>query len=187
MIEVEKGFQVTEEELGNLLKDAEFSGDKTNHDIYYDFPDYHFFNNGIKLRNRNGSFELKIKLPNGSSNEIEDEEEVKKYLNTELPIQGFVDENMVVFSDYINKRKKYKKDEFIIDVEGLDFVEKVLKGKVIEIELMVNNENEVSLAIEKILNFAKEHGIMHKKIPAKREIYLMVYNPDLYKKLYLKE
>lgn len=187
MIEVEKGFQVTEEELGNLLRDAEFSGDRTNHDIYYDFSDYHFFNNGIKLRNRNGSFELKIKLPNGSSNEIEDEEEVRKYLNTELPIQDFVDKNMIVFSDYINNRRKYKKGEFVIDVEGLDFVERVLKGKVIEIELMVSNENEVSLAIDKILNFAKEYGITHKKIPAKREIYLMVYNPDLYKKLYLKE
>jgi predicted adenylyl cyclase CyaB len=187
MIEVETSFQPTREQLAKLLEEAEFLGEKINHDIYYDFPDYKLFKEQVKFRSRSGAFELKIKTINGASSEIEDEEEVKKYFNTELPLLDFINKNMIVITDYVNNRKKYKKEDFSIDVDDIDFGNGVLEDKVIEIELMVENEAEIAEAKEKIANLAKKYNIEFKKIPAKRELYLRIHNPELCDQLYGKE
>ena len=60
MIEVEKRFFYTEEQLAALIEDAQFVSVKVNHDIYYDHPDYRLISKNIRLRSRNGVFELKI-------------------------------------------------------------------------------------------------------------------------------
>ncbi len=185
MIEIEKRFQPTEGQLRELLEGAEFLGEAVNRDIYYDYQDLRFFDRGIRLRNRNGSFELKINTKKGSSklglvrNEIEDEEEIKKFLNIDIPIQKFVDENMMVLSDYVNNRKKYKKGLFSIDLDDMDF-----GYKLCEVELMVEDEDEISNAKNLISEFIKQHGIKIKKIPTKGEAYLRIKNPELCKRLF---
>ena len=84
MIEVEKKFQPTKEQLAKMLADSEFIKEKDLHDVYYDYPDYKMFKAFVYLRNRNGRFELKIGDDEieGVSKEIEDEEEIKKYFKT---------------------------------------------------------------------------------------------------------
>lgn len=59
MIEVEKRFQPTEEQLAKLLADSAFLEKKVNHDIYYDFSDNKLFKSYVKFRSRNGNFEIK--------------------------------------------------------------------------------------------------------------------------------
>ncbi len=184
MIEVEKKFQPTDEQLKSMLEGADFIKGSINHDIYYDYEDLRLLNNGIRLRNRNGSFEVKIKQKtdnygNVINSEIEDEEEIKKYLNITGSIQDFIDHNMIVFSDYVNNRKKYKKGIFNIDLDDMDF-----GYKLCEIEVMVENENQIEQAESEIINFINQYGIELKKIPMKREVYLKLKNPDLYNKIY---
>lgn len=60
MIEVEKKFKPTEEQLNAMVTGAEFLCEKVLHDVYYDYPDYRMFKKDVRLRNRNGNFELKI-------------------------------------------------------------------------------------------------------------------------------
>ncbi|MFA7315789.1 MAG: CYTH domain-containing protein [Candidatus Paceibacterota bacterium] len=184
MIEVEKKFQPTKEQLEALLKDADFLGEKVNHDIYYDFEDLRLFYDNVKLRNRNGNFELKIdkKLSEDEtdsiSHEIEDEEEIKKYLQISVSIEEYTKENMIVFSDYVNNRKKYKKGAFIIDLDNMDF-----GYELCEVELLVDSEEKAKEASDAILSFVKQFGIEIQKIPSKRETYLRLKNPELYEKI----
>ena len=80
MIEVEKKFQPTAGELQAFLAGAEFLGEIENYDEYYDYPDFRLFKKGFRLRNRNGTFELKIKgsdFASGTTNSEEIETEPK--------------------------------------------------------------------------------------------------------------
>lgn len=179
MIEVEKKFQPTEEQLEKMLEGAEFLGEVVNHDIYYEYEDFRMHKSGVCLRKRNNSFELKISVASSSKKEIEDEEEIKKYFHTELPLQEFIDQNLIVFTDFKNNRKKYKKGKFTIDVDNMDF-----GYNMCEIELMVNDKSEAKNAEEEIVNFTKEYKIDDKKILTKRGEYLKRFKPEIYKEIY---
>ena len=184
MIEVEKKFQPTKEQLEKLLEGAEFLGEKINHDVYYDYEDLRLFRDDIKLRDRNGSWELKIGKKIGItdtetiSHEIEDEEGIKKYLGISIPLEQYVKENMIVFSDYVNNRKKYKKREFVIDLDSMDF-----GYELCEVELLVDSEEKAKEASDTILAFVKQFDIEIQKIPSKRDVYLSLKNPELYEKI----
>jgi len=179
MIEVEKKFQPTEEQLDVMLADAEFVGEVVNHDILYDYPDYKLFKQHIRMRNRNGSFEMKIPAGDFACTELGEPEEIKKYFNTTQPLQDFVAENMIVFTDFTTHRRKYKKGEFNIDVDHVESVYDVC-----EIEIMVEKEDQINDARERILKFALSYGFEVKNIPEKRELNLKHFNPSLYKELY---
>lgn len=177
MIEVERKFQPTEKQLKALLKDAEFVGDKVNHDIYYDFPDYKLMKEGVRLRSRNGNFELKINQSRSVNTEIENKKEIEEYFKTNN-IEEFIKQNLVPIIDYTTKRTEYKKGEFVIDVDETNF-----GYNLCEIELMVEREDEVKEAKEKIKNFAKEYNWEMTKILSKGLEYLKIFNPEVYKEL----
>ncbi|MDO8659356.1 MAG: CYTH domain-containing protein, partial [Candidatus Parcubacteria bacterium] len=120
MIEVEKQFLPTEYQLKTLLEGAQFMGEKMDHDIYYDYADYQLFKKDIRLRNRNGFFELKIGKSSGVSEEIQVKEDIKKYFSVEN-LELFVQTNLIVIVDYRTKRKKYKKEDFNISVDEMSF------------------------------------------------------------------
>ena len=52
MIEVEKKFRPTKEQLENLLRDCIFIKEVVNHDLVYDYPDYRLISKSIRLRRR---------------------------------------------------------------------------------------------------------------------------------------
>ena len=151
MIEVEKKFQPTEEQLKAMLEGAEFLGEVVNHDAYYDYPDFRLFKKGVKFRKRNENFEIKIDLSDVSAKEIEDREEIKKNFNTEN-LEMFIQENLIVLTDYEQARKKYTKEGFKIDVDTLNF-----GISSCDIEVLVEKEEEIKEAEDKIINFAKRY------------------------------
>ncbi len=181
MIEVEKKFQPTEEQLAKMLVGAEFVKEKKLHDIYYDYADYRLMMDKVYLRKRNKGYELKIEDKNqeGVCDEIENEEEIKKYFKTELSLEEFISNNLVVSREWKTTRTEYKKDDFIIDIDKLDF-----GYECVEIELLVEDSSQVDKANEQISNFAKSYGWDFKKVPAKRKEYLRIVKPKIYKELY---
>lgn len=184
MIEVEKKFQPTEEQLNKLLDNSVFCKDVVNHDIIYDYPDYRLIKKSIRLRNRNGEFELKVSEEKDENNvfsslEIENEEEIKKYFGIEMPITEFIKLNMIEAIKITTKRKKYKKDDFIIDIDDLDF-----GYHCVEIELLVEKKSEVSRAHERIVNLAASYGFDLKNVPAKKKEYFRIVKPEVFKELY---
>ncbi|MEK7140223.1 MAG: CYTH domain-containing protein [Patescibacteria group bacterium] len=179
MIEVEKKFQPTEEQLAALLKDSEFVKEETLHDIYYDYPDYGLFKKRIYLRNRNGSFELKIQRGDGSHEEISNENEIKKYFETEKNISDFVQGDLMVSINVITNRKKYLKNDISIEVDEMDF-----GYKCIEIEILVASEKEAPQALEKIKALAEQYGFENQKASPKRKEYFRVKKPLLFEEFY---
>lgn len=178
MIEVEKKFQPTKEQLDSVLEGAEFLGEKVLHDVYYDYPDYRMFKKGTRLRNRNGDWELKVGSGGGVAEELEQEEEIKIFFNIQIPLMDFINANMKPFIDYTTKRKKYKKGEFEICVDELDF-----GLSVVEIELMVASEGDVANAEEKILEFGRALGLAEASAVVKRHAYFQARRPELYQEL----
>ncbi len=179
MIEVEKRFQPTEEQTKIMLQGAEFLGEAVNHDIYYDYPDVRFLKKDTRLRNRNGSFELKIGKGSSAAQEIDDKREIEKYFSTDKNLEDFIKENMVVIMEYSNNRKSYTKEGFNIVMDEMSY-----GYNMCEIELMVTNEGEIEQAKEKILDFAKKFGLESKKTFGKCQAYLNKFKPEIYKELY---
>jgi len=173
MIEVEKKFIPTEENLKILLTDALFIGEVTNHDIYYDYPDYRFLKGNIAFRNRNGNFELKIQSDSGIHQEIEDKKEIEKYFGIS-DLQEFVNENLISAIEYRTARKKYKKENFNLDIDETDF-----GYQVGEIELMVEKEEDVKNAEDKIKEFALKNNLSLGKGLSKKKAYLKKFNIEL--------
>jgi adenylate cyclase class IV len=175
MIEVEKKFQPTKEQIESLLKGAEFLWEKVIHDIYYDYSDYRLFKNQIRLRNRDNSFELKIKKDALASLELENENDIKEYFETD-DLKEFIKKNLIIIVDYRTTRKRYKRGEFIIDLDEMSF-----GYSLCEIEILVEKEEQIEEAREKILNLVKEYDFELKKLPAKGSEYLRLFKPKIYK------
>ena len=187
MIEVEKKFQPTEEKLKVLLSESVFLKNVLNHDIYYDFSDFRLIKKDVRFRLRNTGeksfYELKVRTKAGGDDEIEDEEEIKRFLKTELDLKEFIEKNLILFMDYKTERQKYKNGEFKIDIDRLisdespDFV-----FNVCEIELQVKKDDQVPEALIKIKDFATKYGMTKQDIP-KRKAYLKAVRPEIYKQI----
>ena len=180
MIEVEKKFQPTEEQLAALLKDCEFIREVKLHDLYYDYPDYSLWKKEIYLRKRNDGFELKIQIKDtGAYEELEDEESIKKFFKTTQPLTEFIKENFILAVDFTTTRKKYKNGEFVIDIDELNF-----GYKCVEIELLVADETHIEEGWAKIFELAEKYGFSLAKVPTKRKEYFRKVKPEVYNLLY---
>lgn len=178
MIEVERKFQPTDEQLKALLEGAVFEEELVLNDNLYDFSDYRLAKKDVRLRHRNGNFELKIGKSEDVAEEIEDKEQIEKYFDTKN-LEEFVKNNLIIFTDYSTKRTRYKKGEFTIDIDRLSF-----GYNVCEIEILVDKEESIKEAEEKILTLVKGLGIEVKNLPSKRKEYLRIVKPEVYKELY---
>lgn len=189
MIEVEKKFILTEKEEKSLTAGAEFLGEKTFIDIYYDDENYSLTGKDIWLRKRSGRFELKIPLNlnikeriSDQYREIENDEDILKYFNTNIngSLETFlIDNKYFAFCEIKTTRRKYKKDGFNIDLDLMDF-----GYKLAEIEYMISNESEMEQATKSILEFAKSYNINTKAIVKGKVVeYLRLNNPKHFQKL----
>ena len=185
MIEVEKKFQPTKEQLENLLEGAIFLKEKSIHDVYYDFADFRLFKKDLRLRIRNSGFELKVYKPetNGRpriADEYTSDDDIKKVLNiSNEDLEKFVLDNMRVVCDFNTNRREYNKEGFTIDIDTTDF-----GFGVVEIEFLVENESDINMAEQKILNFAEKFKLKAVDLPLKTEAYLMEVYPEVYRKIY---
>jgi len=189
MIEVEKKFQPTDAQLQNLIEGAEFVKEKDIVDVYYDTPTFEYFKKHIKLRLRDGEYELKIKTnPSnifGTKNSIEitDHKEILEKLGFDSSddLDKVVKENLEILVDLRTHRIEYKKEVFIIDIDETDF-----GNKSCEIEILVEHESESAEAEKKILDFAKRFHLEITNPPTKFGEYLRLYRPEVYQELFLK-
>lgn len=184
MIEVEKKFRLDDVGKSRLLQDAKFLGEVTISDTYYDIADYQLTRSNRWLRKRNGNFELKIPIAGDKPHsklvtryrEIDTEADIRealgiiprKSLGEDLAADGYKS-----YASWVNTRKKYSKEGFSIDVDSLDF-----GYEVVEIELMANNPAEAEEAEQKIMDFAKKHGLSTEHIFGKNSEYLRRFRPD---------
>lgn len=183
MIEVEKKFQPTEEQLKALLEGTEFVGETENNDIYYDFPDYRLFLKGHRLRKRNDGYELKVALPDHndsglhSYNEIENDVEILSFIgfNETDSLAEIIKTEMSIFCDIKTKRRKYKKEDFSIDIDETNF-----GYNMVEIELMVEDDSKIKEAEERIVALATSLGFSFMKLPGKTIEYLKRVRPEVY-------
>jgi adenylate cyclase class IV len=178
MIEVEKKFKTTEEQLKNLLKDAEFVSKFVNHDIYYDTPGLELSYLKTKLRKRNGELELKVKVGGGVSEEISDVKKIKEYLSVS-DLNEYIKNNMIVIAEFTTSRDRYKKDGIFIDIEKTDFGHTIC-----ELEVLSENNTNTQENIQKLKDFAKDYDIKLEKGIGKKREYIKLFKPDIYKKLY---
>ena len=184
MIEVEKKFQPTNEQLVKLLEAATSIKEKTMHDVYYDFPDFRIFKTGNRLRKRDNGFELKRYIPTKSGVAVAEEYIDEKLILEVLKLQQnsleeIVKNEMQSVCDYITLRKEYRKNEFVIDVDEMDF-----GVGLIEIETLVENEDQIPNGEKKILDFAKSFGLEAVDLPLKTEMYLQKMRPEIYKEIF---
>ena len=189
MIEVEKKFAMTDEEAKRILEGAVFVKEVIMIDSYCDTPDRRLSLKDWWLRERNGRFELKVASYAGEwkdqvvnqYRELETDDEIAKAL--QLAGGGVLREQLKVagyepFATIKTTRKKYKKDGFTIDMDIMDF------GYTIsEIELMVESEAQMQEAVDKIMNFAKAHGLSTKSVQGKLLEFLRRNDPPFFAKL----
>ncbi len=187
MIEVEKKFQPTLEQLTIFLDGAEFIEEKENTDTYYDMPDLSYSIKGYKLRKRNKGYELKIQLgdfndyTNAKYEEVTNDPEILEKLgfSKDSNLEQIIKEKMEILCAIHTKRREYKKGEFTVDVDETDF-----GYNMVEVELMVENESQIEEAEKKIADLGEVLGSTGKKLPGKIAECLRVTRPDVYKILY---
>ena len=186
MIEVEKKFQPTDEQLRQLLDGAEFVAEKILHDVYYDFPDFRTFKKGNRLRKRSDGYELKVYIPTQSgvavAREYDTEESILENLDIQVKVQSLdelVKEYMQIVCDYTTLRKEYKKNGFTIDVDEMSF-----GVDVTEIEKLVEHQSQINDAEKEILDFSHAIGMEAKELPLKTELYLRNVHPEIHEQIF---
>ncbi|MBI2642243.1 MAG: CYTH domain-containing protein [Candidatus Wildermuthbacteria bacterium] len=190
MIEIEKKFTLQAGDRERLLKDAEFVKRQEIHDTYYDTKDYSLAKKDWWLRFRNGNFELKVsfRIPSEKEKyaptqyrEFETDEEIKKAL--EITSEKSLKEALreagydEAFS-LTTIREKYKKEGFTIDLDSVDY-----GYELAEIELMVEDENQINEAGERIRAFAEKQGLSSEATQGKVLEYMRRFQPIQYQAL----
>ena len=186
MIEVEKKFILFDTDIERLTRGAEFLGEKKMTDAYCDTKDFSLSCKDTWLRSRDSRWELKLPLRTDTGwhdqyRELETEDEIAKELK--LSAEGGLEEELKkagyeTFVTLVTTRKKYKKGDFTIDLDEVDF-----GYKIEEIELLVNDESEMLKATEKIASFAKEMGLALAPVRGKVIEYLNRNGPEHYQAL----
>lgn len=190
MFEIEKKFFIKEGDFERLTKDAEFVNERTYTDTYYDDENYSLTKKDIWLRKREDKFQTKIPFHKSSDhivdqyNELETKEEIRSFLN--IQNNGSFEEDLkhkkyYPFCSYKTTRKKYRKGDFVIDFDLVDFGD--FKYEVLEIELLVKNESEIEKTSKRIIDFAKKHSLKIDRVRGKVKTYLSRNDPKHFQAL----
>lgn len=188
MIEVEKKFVFDGTSERRIIEIADFLGEETFTDIYYDTEEYSIVGNDMWFRKRDDRFELKIPARQTRDRavdqyeEIENDEEIARKLN--LPRGVALEEILVkagisAFAVCKTVRRKYKAGDFNIVLDDGEFNDGFTR-KIGEIELMVNDKSQVGEAVKKILKFAEHNGLSTTPLNGKLLEYLKQRRPAHY-------
>ena len=178
MIETEKKCKPSENFLNFLKDNAQNFGECVCKDIYLDFEDFRLMKNDIRLRLRNGKYELKIPVPGEKQadvyEEIEDENQILKKLN----LKNF--DNLVEKISLVTHRRKFKFGEFNIDADEVTSPGKNFSCRLAEIELMTESADEYEITQQKIFEFMRDHEIKNEVVNGKCVEYIKKYYPELF-------
>ncbi|MDP3784777.1 MAG: CYTH domain-containing protein [bacterium] len=190
MIEVEKKFILSKEDEARLTEEAEFLGEKTMEDAYYDTADYTLTSQDIWLRERDRRWELKLPLHKGAERlgdqyrELTDENEIREYLKIppkKTLAQDLEDAGYMPFCVFKTVRRKYKKMPFVIDLDAVDFGD--FSYALGEVELLINDHDDMNEAMEKIMEFGRKNGLEITHVRGKVIEYLKRVKPEHYQTL----
>jgi len=187
MVEVEKKFNPTQAQLATLLEGAELESQVKVKDQYYDTPAWDLVRSDTYLRQRDGKWELKIgkNLEERKTNaavtaydELETEEEIRAALS--LPTDGTMEEVVKAagydpFVTFVTNRGTYTKEGFTIVTDDMDF-----GYFLIEIETLVESDDQIGEAGEKIVAFAKRHGLSAERVRGKLVAWAEENDPELF-------
>ena len=170
MFKFEKKFLLTNVQREKLLEGAEFLGEEIFTERYFDNAQFSLGLQDMWLWQRGENFHLKIPMHeqingvNRQYHEIEGEFAIREIFA--VPVTGnFIGDlavnGHVPFCNFTTMRKKYKKENFIINVDNVDYGE--WQYQLAEIELSGNDKKEIENINEKIDIFTKDLGleIMH--------------------------
>ena len=186
MKEIEKNFDLRPGDKERIIQGAGLLRRLTFTDVYYDTPDFSLTGNDYWLRTRDGKWELKAPLNKkfGSERrsdqyeELETEEEIGNRLEiapfTNLKSK-FTELGYKPFATITTKRESYEKEGFHLDFDEMDF-----GFTTFEVELMVKNQNEITEAEKRILDFAEKNGIFTTAGEGKVFAYLRQNNKKHY-------
>lgn len=189
-IEIEKKVRLSPQQMKEIAKKGSLLKEFRIQDSYFDTHDYRYTSQNMWLRQREGTFELKvgIRKQNGSTDqyeEITDEKSILKYLGIKLHADLTVtlsENGLQAFCSFVTWRKSYQLDELKIDIDEVDFGD--LKYQVAEIELIVSDVEKIQEAEEKISEFMQQLNIdMSIPVPAKLTFYLYHKRPKHYQAL----
>lgn len=186
MFEVEKKFKLDTVDVDALLKDADFLREVRMYDTYFDTKDCQLGKQDTWLRDRNGSFELKVNIVGERAGkrqvdqyqEYDKENEIRSMLGlaagddlaADLKTAGFAP-----IATFLSIRKKYKLEPFTIDIDETDF-----GMRLGEIEVLVENKNAVPDALKQIEAFAKQNNISLAPVRGKLFEHLRIHRPEYY-------
>jgi len=192
MIEIEKKLRYTPENEKQLAAAAQFIGEKKIHDIYYDTVDYALTTKDWWLRRRDHGWELKTVIVSGnfsrreidSYHELEDDESIRKALN--LPHRGTLQDDLESagyhpFADFVTTRRKYRLDEFTIDLDQVDFGD--FSCRVGEVELKIERTEDMAQAQSRIVNVANRFGFQMGNTLGKVVQYIKARRPEHFQAL----
>ena len=173
MIEIEKKFPYTKEIEERLIADAEFLHEIVNNDTYFDSETYSLTTKDYWLRKRNDRFELKVPMHElggkGSKvehyKELEADEEIQQELDLDTSIaieEALANAGYKPFANIQTTRRSYNKDGFHIDLDTANF-----GYQIVEIELMIENDADQKAAEQKLIKFAKRHGLKMETVRGK--------------------
>ncbi len=190
MIEIEKKFVVTEDAKKRIFDNAEFVKTIMFTDVYYDTQDFALTCSDRWLRRRDERMELKIPLPmeNYRSRRIDQYRELENDndIATELGIfmtnsslcDSLEKNGFISFATITTTREVYKSGDLNIVFDKADF-----GYNVGEIEMMVESENEMEIAIKNILDYANRIGVTLVSINGKLTEFIKRNDPAHYQKL----
>lgn len=196
MFEIELKFKVNQEQNIDLLKGATFIARESFHDVYYDYSDYRLSLNDIWLRSRNGAFLLKLPLKSTTyealavqKNRPKQEIEGLDQIMAELGIKNITDSlhqnllaaGITALYSYDNVREKYRMGSMVLDLDkttwsGHEF-------HMCEIEMVVEHENDIPSALEKIKAFALSCGLKVEYVDSRLLEIIKLQSPQHYQKL----
>lgn len=193
MIEIEKKFSLTDREIKSLTHGANLLSSKTFTDTYYDDENRTLTRKDFWLRKRDDQYELKIPLHNGVEREADQYEEINNIEiileKLKLQVAGSFEQTLEFygfkpFCICKTTRQKYRKDEFIIDIDKVEYegIED-FSYYICEIELSVENKDQIEQAIKQILKLAEEYNLSLNYIRGKVIEYLKRKKPKHYQAL----
>ena len=91
-------------------------------------------------------------------------------------------DNFSPLYNLVTRRKKYKLDDFNIDLDSVSSKINDFRYQLLEIELMIDDESDKEFAAQKIANLANEYGL-HERAIGKNIAYLSQYHPEILAKL----
>ena len=119
------------------------------------------------------------------SEEITNEEEIKKYLKTDLNLKDFIDKNLKVFMEYETIRKEYQKGGFTITVDKCKFDKFIYE--LVEIEKITEDKDKIKEIKNQINIFAMKNGLDFTEVDSKKDAYLKSEKPEVYDEIHEKK